>query len=87
MRRERRMNPKCLGRSVPDTFDAKSADFTGLFSMLITRVGLFDRLVGAGYQNRWQVESRAPWRSRGSMSPRGSRRHVCPQKHEQDSRD
>src|SRR5262249_13826462 len=31
------MNPKCLGRSVPDTFDAKSADFTGLKMRRITR--------------------------------------------------
>jgi hypothetical protein len=52
-----------------------------------TRGGLFDHLVGAGYENRWQVDSRAPWRPRGSMSPRGSRRNVCPQKYKQDSPD
>ena len=39
-------NPKCLGRSVPDTFDAKSADFTGLKMRRITRGVSFDHLVG-----------------------------------------
>ena len=39
-------NPKCLGRSVPDTFDAKSADFTGLKMRRITRAASFDHLVG-----------------------------------------
>src|SRR6516164_9663266 len=38
--RERRMNPKCLGGAVPDTFSAESADSTGLFSMPITRAAL-----------------------------------------------
>jgi len=37
MRRERRMNPKCLGGSVPDTFSARSADLTGLKMRRITR--------------------------------------------------
>jgi len=31
------MNPKCLGRAIPDTFDARSADFTGLKMRRITR--------------------------------------------------
>src|SRR5215831_9100616 len=31
------MNPKCLGTSVPDTFNAKSADSTGLKMRRITR--------------------------------------------------
>ena len=47
MRRERRMNPKCLAGSVPDTFDAKSAHLTGLKMRRITRGALFDHLVGA----------------------------------------
>src|SRR5262249_30386215 len=46
MRRERMMNPKCLGRNVPDTFDARSADFTGLKMRRITRAASFDHLVG-----------------------------------------
>src|SRR6516164_1582003 len=31
------MNPKCLGGSVPDTFDAKNAHLTGLKMIRITR--------------------------------------------------
>src|SRR5262249_36326385 len=46
-KRERRMNPKCLGRSVPDTFDAKSADFTGLKMRRITRGEFITMLGGA----------------------------------------
>src|SRR5262249_37631049 len=38
------MNPKCLGRNFPDTFDARSADSTGLFSMLITRAVSIGRI-------------------------------------------
>src|SRR5215470_458967 len=38
------MNPKCLGRAVPDTFSAKSADSTGLKMRRITRAVLFDRI-------------------------------------------
>ena len=34
---ERRMNPKCLGLMVPDTFSARSAHLTGLKMMPITR--------------------------------------------------
>src|SRR6516165_5276825 len=30
-------NPKCLGRGIPDTFSAKSADSTGLKMRRITR--------------------------------------------------
>jgi len=40
------MNPKRLGRSVPDTFDAKSADLTGSKMRRITRGVSFDHLVG-----------------------------------------
>src|SRR5215467_14299715 len=40
------MNPKCLGRAVPDTFSAKSADSTGLKMRRITRAASFDDLVG-----------------------------------------
>ena len=52
MRREQRMNPKCQTRPGFDTFSAKSADLTGLFSMLINRGGSFDHLVGACKQCR-----------------------------------
>src|SRR5262249_42749020 len=38
-------NPKCLGGSVPDTFDARSADSTGLKMIRITR-GDFIMLLG-----------------------------------------
>jgi hypothetical protein len=43
MRRERMTNPKCLGGSFPDTFNAKSADSTGLKMNRITRAVSFDR--------------------------------------------
>jgi len=46
MNRERRMNPKCLGRGIPDTFSARSADLTGLKMRRITRAASFDYLVG-----------------------------------------
>ena len=42
------MNPKCLGRGIPDTFSAKSADSTGLKMRRITRAVSFDHLVGDG---------------------------------------
>src|SRR5262245_6090125 len=35
-------NRKCLGRNVPDTFDAKSAHLTGLKMRRITRAVSFD---------------------------------------------
>ena len=60
MRRERRMNPKCLGGSVPDTFSARSADFTGLKMRRITRGVSFEHLVGAGEQGRWEFEAECP---------------------------
>jgi hypothetical protein len=44
------MNPKCLGKKFPGTFDAKSADLTGSKMMPITRAASFDHLVGAGEQ-------------------------------------
>ena len=47
MGRERRMNPKCLGGPVPDTFSARSAHLTGLKMRRITRAGSFNQLVGA----------------------------------------
>jgi hypothetical protein len=43
-REERRMNPKCLGRAIPDTFSARSADLTGLKMRRITRAVLIDRM-------------------------------------------
>ena len=51
-RRERRMNPKCLGRAIPDTFSARSAHLTGLKMTRITRAASLDHLVGAGEQRR-----------------------------------
>src|SRR5262249_55138173 len=48
----RRLNPKCLGKSVPDTFSARSAHLTGLKMRRITRAASFDHLVGAGEQCR-----------------------------------
>jgi hypothetical protein len=56
-KREQRMNPKCLGGSVPDTFNARSAHLTGLKMIRITRAASFDHLVGAGEQCRWHSES------------------------------
>ena len=50
MKRERMTNPKCLGRAIPDTFSARSADLTDLKMRRITRGASFDHLVGAaGY--------------------------------------
>src|SRR5262249_15459111 len=43
---------KCLGPSFPDTFGPRSADFTGLKMIRITRAASFDHLVGAGKQRR-----------------------------------
>ena len=50
MRRKRRINPKCLGRAIPDTSSARSAHLTGLKMIRITRAVSFDHLVGAGEQ-------------------------------------
>jgi hypothetical protein len=52
------MNPKCQTRPGFDTFSAKSADSTGLFSMLITRGASLDHLVGAGEQHGRYVEAK-----------------------------
>src|SRR6516162_2528237 len=57
-RRERRMNPKCLGRPFPDTFSARSAHLTGLKMRRITRAVSFDHLVGGGEKSRWNVEAK-----------------------------
>src|SRR5262249_58701804 len=55
VRRERMTNRKCLGRNVPDTFDAKSAHLTGLKMRRITRAVSIDRIAfdprRAGLQN------------------------------------
>src|SRR5262249_5337878 len=56
MSRERRMNPKCLGKDFPDTFSARSAHLTGLEMRRITRAASFDHLVGAAEQREWHRE-------------------------------
>jgi hypothetical protein len=43
-------NPKCQTGPTFDTYAARSADSTGLFSMLITRAASFDHLVCADEQ-------------------------------------
>ena len=50
-------NPKCLGRTVPDTFSARSADFTGLKMRRITR-GEFISLFG-GMAAAWSLAAHA----------------------------
>ena len=50
-------NPKCQTGPTFDTYAARSADSTGLFSMLITRAASFDHLVGAGEQRGWDFEA------------------------------
>src|SRR5262249_60837674 len=47
------MNSKWLGENFPATFDARSADLTGLKMRRITRGVSFNNLVGAGEQ-RWR---------------------------------
>src|SRR6516162_9077359 len=59
MRREQRMNPKCLGRAFPDTFSRRSAHLTGLKMRRITRAVSFNHLVGAGEQARRHRRERA----------------------------
>src|SRR5262249_30071490 len=51
------MNSKWLGENFPATFDARSADLTGLKMRRITRAASFDHLVGAGEQRRRHVEA------------------------------
>ena len=45
-------NPKCQTQPTFDTFSARSADSTGLFSMPITRAASFDHLVDNGISNK-----------------------------------
>src|SRR2546430_885297 len=56
------MNRKCHSRSVCDTFSARSAGSTGLFSVLITRAVVFlrsfDHLVGAQQERFWNRETK-----------------------------
>jgi hypothetical protein len=60
MNRERMTNPKCLGRAIPDTSSARSADSTGRKMRRITRGASFDHLVGADEQNRRDFEAERP---------------------------
>ena len=52
-------NPKCQTGPTFDTYAARSADSTGLFSMLITRAASFDHLVGAGEQRWWNFDTKS----------------------------
>jgi hypothetical protein len=65
-------NPKCQTGPTFDTFDAKSADSTGLFLMLITRAVSFDHLVSAGKQRRRHREPDQPrrlgWMTNSNLS-------------------
>jgi hypothetical protein len=54
---ERRMNQECQTRPGVDTYAPRSADFTGLCSMLITRAVSFDDLVGAGEKRWWHFQA------------------------------
>src|SRR5215469_7423038 len=51
------MNSKWLGENFPATFDAKSADLTGLKMRRITRGASFDHLVGTSEQATLFVKS------------------------------
>jgi hypothetical protein len=62
MNRERMTNPKCLGRAIPDTSSARSADSTGRKMRRITRGVSFDHLVGAGEQRWRHVKAQKPRR-------------------------
>src|SRR5262249_19456119 len=53
-------NPKCLGSSLPDTFSARSADWTGLKMRRITRAVSLDHLVGAAEQRERNGEPERP---------------------------
>ena len=56
------MNPKCLGRAIPDTFSARSADLTGLKMRRITRAVSFDHLVGTAEERDRDGEAQRPGR-------------------------
>src|SRR5215831_6418101 len=56
-RGQQSMNSKWLGENFPATFDARSADLTGLKMRRITRDASFDYLVGAGEHSRWHFEA------------------------------
>jgi len=61
-------SPKCLAGMVPDTFGAKSADFTGLFYCRITRAGRSPRLRAASGQTGNEVTDRASKMINGQTS-------------------
>src|SRR6516225_624647 len=56
------MNPKCLGRAIPDTSSARSAHLTGLKMIRISRAFSFNHLVG---QQQERLGDGQPHRFRG----------------------
>ena len=60
MKRERMTNPKCLGRAIPDTFSARSADLMDLKMRRITRGASFDHLVGEREHHRRHANRVSP---------------------------
>jgi hypothetical protein len=55
-------NPKCLDGDFPDTFDARSADSTGLKMIRITRAASFDHLVGEQLDRVGHLDAERPRR-------------------------